>query len=1096
MVIVNKMIGKCQSCSNSVAPGKGFAYKNGHRWLTACASKACIQRLGLTIPDRVLGGGAERRELLVNGQLFCPYDRDATYLLRSLPPPRGKPSWDKAETCRWVSLADEDLPRVIEVCDKLRVSVPDELRKRMEVGTEDTQLADARAATKGLYDFQRDGVRFLALHKRALLADEMGCGKAQPVDCKILTPTGWMEIGSLKVGDTVIGSAGTPVKVTAVYPRGMLPVFRVVMNDGASTRCCAEHLWRVQTANDRFRGGNTRVMSLEELMSEGVKDSYGNSRWFVPLVKPIQFTTKTFPLHPYLLGALIANGGFSQHAVFHSGGKDQRALFEHLLPQGVELVDSGDGVSYRISTRVVGQKNPVMDALRAMGLMGKLSPEKFIPHEYMFGSVEQRLDLLRGLFDNDGTSSGYKIEYNTTSPILAEQVIALIRSLGGSAWMTTRKPKYTYGGEKLTGKTDYRINLAAEFNPFLLKRKADKVTTRSKYPPIHSIASIEPAGSTECVCIAVESDDHMYVTEDYILTHNTIQALVALPNNPRVLLICPASLKYNWRDEAAKWRPDLRVTVLSGRESFKVPERGEIVAINFDILPSFLKPKQKKDEEGRLVFSTSGKPVMEYKIPEELQKDFADVHIIIDEAQRVKNYKTQRAQKVTALTMAAGGDWMLTGTPVENNPPELFGVLEVGRMARTVFGNYQIFFRLFNGQKNRWGGTEWGEPSPEVPERLRRVMLRRLKKEVLKDLPPKRYQYITVNDVGEALSEEMDEALKDWDNNYEEDYLPSFEQFSAVLNKLAEARIPAMLEIVESYEESETPLVVFSAHKAPLHALAKRDGWEIITGDTRATDRHAIVSAFQSGALKGVGVSIAAGGVGLTLTRASDELFVDRLWNPSANIQAEDRCHRIGATGERILIKLLTSNHPLDKRINMLLDKKQRLIEKTMDALVKPKLRGPAAKANIELVCETKEQLRQRVELVDETEEQLAERIERAAREAEEHEAKDKVARILDRERKRALGVSNALPEPELTTKRKALIRDALGFLAAHCDGAVMRDQQGFNKPDAMIGHWLNATGLRDDDEVSLRVAERILSRYYRQLHEAGFDSIWRPELE
>ncbi len=753
MVIVNKMIGKCQSCSNSVAPGKGFAYKNGHRWLTACASKACIQRLGLTIPDRVLGGGAERRELLVNGQLFCPYDRDATYLLRSLPPPRGKPSWDKAETCRWVSLADEDLPRVIEVCDKLRVSVPDELRKRMEVGTEDTQLADARAATKGLYDFQRDGVRFLALHKRALLADEMGCGK-------------------------------------------------------------------------------------------------------------------------------------------------------------------------------------------------------------------------------------------------------------------------------------------------------------------------------------------------------TIQALVALPNNPRVLLICPASLKYNWRDEAAKWRPDLRVTVLSGRESFKVPERGEIVAINFDILPSFLKPKQKKDEEGRLVFSTSGKPVMEYKIPEELQKDFADVHIIIDEAQRVKNYKTQRAQKVTALTMAAGGDWMLTGTPVENNPPELFGVLEVGRMARTVFGNYQIFFRLFNGQKNRWGGTEWGEPSPEVPERLRRVMLRRLKKEVLKDLPPKRYQYITVNDVGEALSEEMDEALKDWDNNYEEDYLPSFEQFSAVLNKLAEARIPAMLEIVESYEESETPLVVFSAHKAPLHALAKRDGWEIITGDTRATDRHAIVSAFQSGALKGVGVSIAAGGVGLTLTRASDELFVDRLWNPSANIQAEDRCHRIGATGERILIKLLTSNHPLDKRINMLLDKKQRLIEKTMDALVKPKLRGPAAKANIELVCETKEQLRQRVELVDETEEQLAERIERAAREAEEHEAKDKVARILDRERKRALGVSNALPEPELTTKRKALIRDALGFLAAHCDGAVMRDQQGFNKPDAMIGHWLNATGLRDDDEVSLRVAERILSRYYRQLHEAGFDSIWRPELE
>ncbi len=144
----------------------------------------------------------------------------------------------------------------------------------------------------------------------------------------------------------------------------------------------------------------------------------------------------------------------------------------------------------------------------------------------------------------------------------------------------------------------------------------------------------------------------------------------------------------------------------------------------------------------------------------------------------------------------------------------------------------------------------------------------------------------------ENLAEELDDSD-----------LPGFESFSRIRALLAQSRIPAMLEMVEEYEEAETPLLVFSAHKAPIKALENRSGWAIITGETSAEDRFDIVKRFQEGKLNGVGLTIGAGGVGLTLTRASNILFVDLDWKPSMNIQAEDRAHRIGTNADNILIK-------------------------------------------------------------------------------------------------------------------------------------------------------------------------------------------------
>ena len=184
--------------------------------------------------------------------------------------------------------------------------------------------------------------------------------------------------------------------------------------------------------------------------------------------------------------------------------------------------------------------------------------------------------------------------------------------------------------------------------------------------------------------------------------------------------------------------------------------------------------------------------------------------------------------------------------------------------------------------------------------------------------------------------------------------LPSFEEFAKIRAMLAESRIPAMLEIVESYEDSETPLVVFSAHRKPIDELANREGWAVITGDVKPEDRRNIVKRFQAGELKGIGLTISAGGTGLTLTRASNELFVDLDWTPANNIQSEDRCVRIGATTDKVLIMRLSSNHPLDKHIHALLEFKIALAYQALDRINKP---TEIKTEKIELREETEEEM-------------------------------------------------------------------------------------------------------------------------------------------
>ena len=427
----------------------------------------------------------------------------------------------------------------------------------------------------------------------------------------------------------------------------------------------------------------------------------------------------------------------------------------------------------------------------------------------------------------------------------------------------------------------------------------------------------------------------------------TVQTLMALPNNCAALIVVPAAVKYNWKDEAFKWRPDLNVSVINGSKSFRFPQNNEIVIVNYDILPEYL--------EHVKISPTSKSWETKVNWPSEQMKNYAkNIILVIYEAQRVKNYKTKRSKRIKGLCMSVGKVWALTGTPLENRPQDLYGLLESLQMQRKVFGGWNRFVELMNGYRDNWGGYIWGSPKPIVPELLRRVMLRRKREDVLPDLPSKMYSYIKC-ELPSELKNQMDDLWEAYSSSFKEKELPPFEKFSAIRQQLAASRIDTVIDLVEDHEEDNIPLVVFSAHVEPLNKLASRDGWEKITGATPAEKRQEIVKRFQAGELKGVAVSIKAGGVGITLTRAWKAIFIDLDWVPGANQQAEDRICRIGQNSQKVEIVRLYSNHTLDSHVMELISWKMSVIEKAIDGSIKPNI--------VETVSETDEEFAERMSI-------------------------------------------------------------------------------------------------------------------------------------
>ncbi|MFI7353494.1 PhoH family protein [Streptomyces avidinii] len=361
-------------------------------------------------------------------------------------------------------------------------------------------------------------------------------GRAMPVFTKVLTPDGWRPIGDLQVGDLVVGSNGEPTPVLGVYPQGEKDIYRLTAQDGSWTLCCGEHLWTVRTRDDKRRDKPWRVLETKDMIGN-LRAAHARRYELPMLTAPVAFPEREVPMDPYALGLLLGDGCLTGSTTPSFATEDEelvRAL-ETALPGVVARHKSGpDYVLNRVKSPgdVVTLENPVTRVMRELDLLGSRSHSKFVPDDYLFNTAEVRLAVLQGLLDSDGgpvtqRDRTCRIQYSTTSIVLRDDVIALVQSLGGVAYTRRRAAE---GREQGTALAAHRrdahvvdIRLPEDITPFRLARKRDAYhAAGGGGRPMRFIDSIEPAGREEAVCIQVAAEDSLYVTQDYLLTHNTL----------------------------------------------------------------------------------------------------------------------------------------------------------------------------------------------------------------------------------------------------------------------------------------------------------------------------------------------------------------------------------------------------------------------------------------------------------------------------------------------------------------------------------------------------------------------------------------------
>ncbi len=364
-------------------------------------------------------------------------------------------------------------------------------------------------------------------------------GRAQPAETPVLTPDGFRPIGSLAVGDLVTGSNGEPTPVLGVYPQGEKDIFRITTQDGATTLCSGDHLWAVATRDDRRHGKPLRVLATTEMIGNLRASHY--HRYELPLHSaPISFPPHEVPMDPYALGLLLGDGCLTGVTTpsFATNDAELVGALQRLLPGTRVRHKSGpDYVLNRVESpgESVTIENPVTGAARRLGLHGTRSESKFVPRLYLFNSADVRLALLQGLLDADGgpvpqLGRSCRIQYGTASPRLRDDVIFLVRSLGGVAYTRVRPAMGRKPGSARGRAVHHRhdahivdIRLPAGLEPFRLSRKLESYRSAGGGGrPMRFIESIEPAGAGEAVCISVAAADSLYTTEDFLLTHNTL----------------------------------------------------------------------------------------------------------------------------------------------------------------------------------------------------------------------------------------------------------------------------------------------------------------------------------------------------------------------------------------------------------------------------------------------------------------------------------------------------------------------------------------------------------------------------------------------
>lgn len=360
----------------------------------------------------------------------------------------------------------------------------------------------------------------------AVMTGDPKTGKAQNLSSIVYTTSGPKKMGDIKIGDNVCTPDGGSGRVVGIFPQGVRDVYRITFNDGAYADCDIEHLWKVKRNNSRTTDHyDWKILSLKDILSEGLRYS-DRPKWRIPLTSPVSFKDQDQLIPAYTLGCLIGDGGIKSGSpvITSIDGEivSHFMIYAHSLSLECKPTEEG-GINYRIShpENKVGD-NKLINYLKALKLWGCGSHNKFIPDQYKYGSIEQRLELIKGLMDTDGYNDrGKNAEYATVSEQLALDVREVLQSLGYTAKIKERVTKCD--GREFPS---YRLHISGHCvsDLFSLKRKiVDRHRVRCNLT--RTIVKVEKIGREECQCIKIDHTDHLYLTDNFVVTHNTTTAL-------------------------------------------------------------------------------------------------------------------------------------------------------------------------------------------------------------------------------------------------------------------------------------------------------------------------------------------------------------------------------------------------------------------------------------------------------------------------------------------------------------------------------------------------------------------------------------------
>lgn len=396
------------------------------------------------------------------------------------------------------STMDESLSDTIDYIQKIQYNAEHGIKNSVETG---------------LYEMTKHFNGGWAAPDLIILGGRPSMGKALRMDAKILTPNGWVLNKNIKVGDDVASIDGEKSNVIGVFPQGVKPMYRVNFIDGRSTVCSGDHLWEIRSS----KWNKSKILTTTDVMSKLKLKRYQN-RLYIPMFNGDFGSEKDFVIHPYLLGVLLGDGSFKDGICWD---KPNSQIVERVVSYGYSV--KSDGMRNRISFPL-GQGNPLLKEIDRLGLRPTKSATKFIPEEYKFANRSQRLDLFNGLLDTDGgIDKNGVVEYCTVSEKLASDFQWLAWSLGYRC--SKNKGKSFFNGVR--HKDRYRMvvsNNGACDNLFTNEERSSRFSNkkRSKSP---TITSIEYVGEEECQCISVSHPKRLFVTDDFVLTHNTQAAI-------------------------------------------------------------------------------------------------------------------------------------------------------------------------------------------------------------------------------------------------------------------------------------------------------------------------------------------------------------------------------------------------------------------------------------------------------------------------------------------------------------------------------------------------------------------------------------------